>query len=172
MTGAVMAEKKRIEVDADQVLRDYYEKTEDPPEAAAEIAEAAAAGERSAGQQQLLKRLREHTDRSPDLSAEDVDAAWDRADIGEEVVSGSSPTPDQDIVEEVGEAIGVTYQDREPLVMDEKLAKRDVHRWELDPASSEDYQERNTVVKRFVNRLVRAVQGARRSKGRRGKPVR
>jgi hypothetical protein len=26
--------------------------------------------------------------------------------------------------------------------MDEKLHNRDLHRWELDPASSEDYKER------------------------------
>jgi hypothetical protein len=166
-----MAEKKRIEVDADQVLREYYENTEIPLEAAAEIAEAAAAGERSAGKRQLEKRLREHTDRSPDLSAEDMDAAWDRADVGEEVVSGSSPTPDQDIVEEIGEAVGVTYQDQEPLAMEEKLAKRGLQRWELDPASSEDYLERNSLLRRFYNRFMNAVKGARHTKGRRTNPT-
>jgi hypothetical protein len=57
-------------------------------------------------------------------------------------VGGANPTPDQDVVEEIGRAMGLTYEDNEPLGMDEKLHNRDLHRWELDPASSEDYQER------------------------------
>jgi uncharacterized protein DUF6335 len=144
----MMAQKPSREVDADQVLRDYYENAEVPLEAAEEIAEVSSEAERSAGKRQLQQKLHQHTDRGPDLSAGDVDAAWDRADAGEETVSGSNPTPDQDIVEEIGEALGVTYQDDEPLAMDEKLAKRDEQRWELDPASSEDYLERNKNVKR------------------------
>ena len=49
---------------------------------------------------------------------------------------------DQDLVEEIGKAVGLTYEDSEPLHTDEKVAKRDVNRWELNPASSEDYEER------------------------------
>lgn len=72
----------------------------------------------------------------------DVDAAQGQTDAGEETVGGSSPTPDQDVVEELGRAMGISYEDNEPLRFGEKLADRDAHRWELDPASSEDYQER------------------------------
>ena len=39
--------------------------------------------------------------------------------------------------------MGVDYQDSEELKGAEKIEERDRHRWELDPASSEDYQERN-----------------------------
>jgi len=46
-------------------------------------------------------------------------------------------------VEEIGEAMGLTYADDEPLGVDEKLRQRDLHRWELDPASSEDFYDRN-----------------------------
>jgi hypothetical protein len=144
----MMAQKPKQEVDADKVIRDYYEGDEGAIEGGTEDADVATEAERNAGKRQLQEKLRQHTDRSPDLSAGDVDAAWDRADAGEETVSGSNPTPDQDIVEEIGEALGVTYQDDEPLAMDEKLAKRDEQRWELDPASSEDYLERNKNVKR------------------------
>lgn len=73
----------------------------------------------------------------------DIDAAWDQADAGEETVGGTTPTPDQDIVDEIGRAVGVDYQDGEPLHTTEKLERRDEQRWELHPASSEDFSERN-----------------------------
>jgi hypothetical protein len=101
-----------------------------------------AQGLAGAGPSQLGRRLREHHSRTPDLSAGDVDADWDRADIGEETVGGDNPTPDQDIVDKVGEALGVDYQDNEPLRSVDKIADRDRKRWDLDPASSEDYHER------------------------------
>jgi hypothetical protein len=80
--------------------------------------------------------------RTPEISGGDLDADWQRPDVGEEAVSGSVATPDQDIVEELGRAVGVTYADDEPLDPERKIAKRDEKRWELNPASSEDYKER------------------------------
>jgi hypothetical protein len=76
------------------------------------------------------------------LSGGDVDAARTGTDAGEETVGGSAPTPDQDVVEELGAAAGVTYKDNEPLWFGDKVADRDAHRWELNPASSEEYQDR------------------------------
>ncbi|HVF92449.1 MAG TPA: DUF6335 family protein [Blastocatellia bacterium] len=96
----------------------------------------------AAGGGLLADELREHHSNTPDLSAGDIDADWRRGDVGEETVGGSSPTPDQDIVDELGEAVGLTYEDNEPLRATEKVAERDRKRWELDPASSEDYDER------------------------------
>jgi hypothetical protein len=89
-----------------------------------------------------MKELREHHSKSPELSAGDIDAAWDRADAGEETVGGSTPTPDQDVVDQIGVAVGLIYADNEPLDTEEKIAKRDYYRWELDPASSEGYKMR------------------------------
>jgi hypothetical protein len=77
------------------------------------------------------------------IAGGDIDAAWDQADGGEETVGGTSPTPDQDIVDEIGRAVGVNYEDAEPLRTTEKLEQRDEQRWELHPASSEDFSERN-----------------------------
>ncbi len=95
------------------------------------------------GTQKLQGDLKAHTSESPELSGGDVDADWRRADdVGEESVGGSVPTPDQDIVDELGDAVGVTYSDTEPLHTADKLDKRDKNRWELDPASSPDYEER------------------------------
>lgn len=92
------------------------------------------------GRHQLLERLQEHTDSSPILSGGDVDAAWDESAVGEESVGGGNPTPDQDVVEEIGQALGYTYEDNEPLRPEEKLEDRDRDRWELDPASAEDFK--------------------------------
>lgn len=80
---------------------------------------------------------------SAELSGGDVDARWDQAESsGEETVGGSVATPDQDIVDEIGKAVGVTYEDGEPLRVGRKEEERDEHRWELDPASAEDFGSR------------------------------
>ncbi len=105
-----------------------------------EFDEAAQLG--SAGHQQLIEKLSEHHATSPELSGGDIDAAWEDAAVGEESVGGENPTPDQDIVEELGKAVGLTYESNEPLNTNEKLEARDQHRWELDPASSAGYDER------------------------------
>ena len=76
------------------------------------------------------------------LAGGDVDAASDQPGGGDESVGGSTPTPDQDVVDELGRAAGVTYAADEPLRPEEKEAERDDDRWELDPASAEDYDER------------------------------
>jgi hypothetical protein len=68
-----------------------------------------------AGRPALQDRLDEHHAKSPELAGGDVDAAWDPADSGEETVSGHAPAPDQDVVDEIGAAAGLTYADDEPL---------------------------------------------------------
>lgn len=47
------------------------------------------------------------------------------------------------IVDEIGHAIGVTYEEGEPLRAGRKEEERDEHRWELNPASAEDYGQRS-----------------------------
>jgi hypothetical protein len=61
---------------------------------------------------------------------------------GDAAPGGDNPTPGQTIVEDVGRALGVEYADEEELKAADKIESRDRHRWELDPASSEDYPER------------------------------
>ena len=95
------------------------------------------------GRAEMQEHLRRHTETGPALTGGDVDANWETAfATGDEAPGGDNPTPDQDVVEEVGRALGVEYQDNEELKGAEKLEERDKHRWELDPASSEDYPER------------------------------
>jgi hypothetical protein len=91
----------------------------------------------------LAAELAVHTSESPILSGGDIDADWRHGGAGEEQVGGSAPTPDQDVASELAEAVGVPVQDEEALRgFEEKVAERDDRRWELDPASSEDYEER------------------------------
>ena len=73
-------------------------------------------------------------DISPRLSGGDVDADWQRAESsGEEAAGGSVATPDQDIVDEFGEALGVGRRsDAEFWTSGEILRERDRHRWELE----------------------------------------
>jgi Family of unknown function (DUF6335) len=133
-------EKKENQfIDADRFLGVYGEKIEEykpSPEVLEEFVDAA---KQTSGCQPIMREIQEHHTTSPKLSAGDIDAAWDRANVGEETVGGSSPTPDQDVVDQLGEAVGLTYEDNEPLDTEKKVAKRDERRWELDPASSEGY---------------------------------
>lgn len=91
------------------------------------------------GRQKLERRLEAHHSKSPDVSGGDLDADWERADqSGEEAVGGSVATPDQDNVDDIGRAAGLTYQDDEPLHTGEKMRKRDEHRAELDRDTVEE----------------------------------
>jgi len=94
------------------------------------------------GRAEIAEHLRERrgmegvTGGDPDVDA--VDAFF----TGEEAPGGDNPTPDQDIVDDIGKALGVQYDDNEELKAADKLTERDKHRWELDPASSDDYKDR------------------------------
>ncbi|MCA9968707.1 MAG: hypothetical protein KC425_00755 [Anaerolineales bacterium] len=99
--------------------------------------------ELNAGRRELRDTLQEHHATSPDLSGGDVDAAWEDAGVGEETVGGAAPTPDQDVVDELGEAMGIQYADDEPLHTGDKLEERDRHRWELNPDSAADETDEN-----------------------------
>jgi len=95
------------------------------------------------GRQELREALQEHTETSPALTGGDVDADWQGAyAVGDEAAGGDNPTPDQQRVDDIGRALGVEYQDNEELQGVDKIDKRDRRRWELDPASAEDYRER------------------------------
>ena len=94
------------------------------------------------GRKVLEAELDEHQSESPKLSGGDLDADWQSANqAGEETVGGSAPTPDQDVVDELGEAVGLTYEDDEPLQGEEKLRERDRNRWELNPVSALEDQD-------------------------------
>lgn len=95
------------------------------------------------GHREMVERLHHHTETSPAFTGGDVDADWEGAyATGDEAPGGDNPTPGQDIVDEIGKALGVQYEDNEELKGEKKISDRDKKRWELDPASAEDYEDR------------------------------
>jgi len=104
---------------------------------------AAKASSAESGHQMYRQRQKEHTEGGSTLTGGEVDTDWNDAySSGEEAAGGDMSTPDQDVVEEIGRALGVEYQDAEELKGAEKIEDRDRHRWEYDPASAEDYRDR------------------------------
>jgi hypothetical protein len=98
------------------------------------------------GRQKLEEKLNEHNGMDPSLSGGDIDAAWEDSNVaGEESVGGSVSTPDQDVVDEIGEAAGLNYRDDEPLDSDKKVLDRDRNRWELNPQSADDNEDEDDV---------------------------
>jgi hypothetical protein len=96
------------------------------------------------GRREMQEALSEHNEVSPEITAGDVDASWEDAyAVGDEAPGGDNPTPDQDRVDDIGKALGVQYEDNEELKASDKIAARDRKRWELDPASAEDYNDRD-----------------------------
>jgi uncharacterized protein DUF6335 len=123
-------------------LKEVEENVPTPP-SSLDLDRTAASAARS-GRREMRESRLEHTEASPELTAGDVDADWEEAySVGDEAPGGDNPTPDQDRVDDIGKALGVEYQDNEELKASDKIAERDRHRWELDPASSEDYQDRD-----------------------------
>ena len=129
-----------LDANTDEVIEQINDFTEDE-----DIIEdfAERQGLASGGRQKLEEKLNEYnSSMDPKLSGGDVDAAWDDSIVaGEESVGGTAPTPDQDIVDDIGEAAGLTYRDDEPLDSDKKVLDRDRNRWELNPESADDAEE-------------------------------
>ena len=91
----------------------------------------------------------------------DIDTALDAAALGvgptsddAEVVLDDEVLDNDDIldnderseVDVMGVAAGVVIPDDEPLGGRDEIAKRDAHRWELDPASAEDLETREDTI--------------------------
>ena len=122
-------------------LREVEEHLQGPPSSLDLDRTASAA---RSGRRELQQKEREHTETSPVMTAGDVDADWEDAySVGDEAPGGDNPTPDQDRVDDIGKALGVEYEDNEELKASDKITERDRHRWELDPASAEDYPDRD-----------------------------
>ena len=95
------------------------------------------------GRAEVAQSLQKHKGMATTITGGDVDVDVEDAYFtGDEAPGGDNPTPDQDVVDDIGKALGVEYQDNEELKAADKVTERDRKRWELDPASSEDYKER------------------------------
>lgn len=95
------------------------------------------------GGRTMRDRLGEYNEASAVLTGGDVDANFEQANaVGDESVGGTAPTPDMDVVDELGAAVGLEMDDAAFLRTTEILEQRDSQRWELEPKSSEDYGDR------------------------------
>ena len=95
------------------------------------------------GRAEMAEHRTSHRTMTPSIAAGDADVNVEDAYFtGDEAPGGDNPTPDQDVVDEIGVALGVEYGANEELRSGDKVAERDKHRWERDPASAEDYRER------------------------------
>ena len=89
----------------------------------------------------------EYTERSPEFPAEftitddELDTYWQET-VGDEAVGGTVATPEKNVTEEFAKAVGLEMNDDAFFCTNEILEHRDEARWELDPTSAEDYQER------------------------------
>jgi len=94
----------------------------------------------------LMRDVMAHTETSARLTGGDLDADWQAAySSGEESVGGSVATPDQDVVDEIGRALGVEQEIDAPVrASDEILRARDRLRWHLerDAADAEEGRSR------------------------------
>lgn len=88
----------------------------------------------------VVRELGEHHEVTPRLTGGDVDADWMGAESsGDEAVGGSVSTPDQDVVDELGRALGVEQDsDAEVVTSGEILRERDRHRWTIERESARD----------------------------------
>jgi hypothetical protein len=94
------------------------------------------------GRAEMKDKLSKSTGGGPALTGGDVDADWQSAEsIGDEAPGGDNPTPDQDVVDDIGRSLGVEYADDEELQGGAEIADRDHHRWELDPSSKDDFED-------------------------------
>ncbi len=91
---------------------------------------------------ELFQRLTEHHSSSPADSGGDIDASWEEVNSsGSEAVFGHNPTPDQSDVEENAHAMGIDFEDNEPLDFVRKMEKRDRDRFELNEDSKSTRNE-------------------------------
>ena len=96
------------------------------------------------GHHHMAQHDREQAQTDPSITAGDLDANWESPEtVGDEAQGGGNSTPDQDVVEELGQALGLVYEDAEELDGEGKISGRDTDRWELDPESSDDFDERD-----------------------------
>ncbi len=95
------------------------------------------------GRADIAHQRRMHSGMPESITGGDVDVdVQDAYFTGDEAPGGDNPSPDLEVVDDIGRALGVQYEDAEELKSSDKIIERDRHRWEYDPASAEDYKER------------------------------
>lgn len=99
--------------------------------------------DRDTGMGRTLEKLHYSGHAGSDVTGGDLDDDWYQAEVvGEEAVGGDTPTPDQNVTEKLLQSVGIDAPDGQPVRTKDNLDRRDRSRWELEPDSAEDYNER------------------------------
>ena len=99
--------------------------------------------DRDTGMGRVIEKLRLPHLSDSNLTGGDLEDNWYQAEVsGEEAVGGSNPTPDQNVTEDLLVSMGIASTDGQSIRTFPHFTNRDRHRWELEPESSEDYEER------------------------------
>lgn len=133
ITDAVTQARKAPALNrARRVVSDDDQVTMSPPSSLDMNRGASAA---KSGARALHDRIERHHETSPALTGGDVDADWEAAySSGDEAPGGDNMTPDQDVVDEIGAALGIEYDDDEELKGGAEISERDEHRWDDEDA--------------------------------------
>lgn len=100
-------------------------------------------GDRDTGKNEIIDESQMAPGTGIDPTAGDIETdPYQARVLGEEAVGGLTPTPEQDITENLQIAAGIEAAPKEPVQTTDKLHRRDDSRWQLDPESSEDYEQR------------------------------
>jgi hypothetical protein len=122
LSGESTAERRRIRRSND---RDQQLEREGKPSAHNQGYDEVADRGPSAADGSLGRTIGEPTSANSDVNS-DLSSA---ANAGDETPGGDNPTPDQSAVDEIGRAVGLEYQDNEPLRGADKVDERDRERW-------------------------------------------
>ncbi|MEB3249676.1 MAG: DUF6335 family protein [Microcystaceae cyanobacterium] len=99
--------------------------------------------DRDTGLGRVLEKLRLPHLSKDNLTGGDLEDDWYQAEVvGEEAVGGDNPTPDQNVTEDLLVSMGIPSTDGRDIQTLPRMTGRDRHRWELEPDSAEDYEER------------------------------
>jgi len=140
MTAAGHAGERKKRPRLDRVRRTLEETVQTPPSSLDMNRRGTAA---RTGRAEMADSRDEHRGMAASIAGGDADVDIENAYFtGDEAPGGDNPAPDEEVVDDIGKALGVQYDDQEELKSSDKIIERDKHRWEMDPASSEDYKDR------------------------------
>ncbi len=127
------------DLDLEEIQDDLAEQA---PEVTAVRSQLEGVTDRDTGLGRTLHHLIDSASPGASPTGGDIDIDQYQAAVsGEEAIGGTTPTPDQNVVEDLAVSAGIALPDSHPLHVSEMLEHRDSHRWEFDPESAEDYEE-------------------------------
>lgn len=120
----------------DEYLQQHVKSTQD--ESVVEEAIRMGLDDRNTSSSRVFSQVNEHMASGKPVAGGDVDAMSEQAKVvGEEAVGGTTPTPDQNEVDDITDSAGVSFAPDDPVKVVDEMHDRDRQRWELDPDSGD-----------------------------------